>query len=94
MDAGKAIAMAMAFAALAAASASDVRLEDLEEHWFSETRHGFRMKAKKSAKGTPLKVGGMPGGTCFDKDVQDIRDFAWMNEIEENRPLKPAESGR
>ena len=28
-------------------------------------------------------------GARFDKDVQDIRDFAWMNEIEEFRPLKP-----
>ena len=31
-------------------------------------------------------------GGHFDKDVQDIRDFAWMNEIEEHRPLKPTVS--
>jgi len=55
----KAIAVVMAFAALAAASAADVRLEDLDAHWFSEARHGYRMSAKKSAKGTPLKVGGI-----------------------------------
>ena len=32
-------------------------------------------------------------GAHFDKDVQDIRDFAWMNEIEEHRPLKPTAAG-
>lgn len=28
-------------------------------------------------------------GGRFDDDVQDVRDFAWMNEIELHRPLKP-----
>ncbi len=32
-------------------------------------------------------------GGHFDKDIQDIRDFDWMNEIEEDRPLKLTESG-
>ncbi len=32
-------------------------------------------------------------GAKFDDDVTDIRDFAWMRLIEEERPLKPGEAG-
>ena len=32
-------------------------------------------------------------GAKFDDDVLDIRDFAWMRLVEEERPLKPGTDG-
>jgi hypothetical protein len=32
-------------------------------------------------------------GAKFDDDVLDIRDFAWMRLVEEERPLKPDAEG-
>ena len=32
-------------------------------------------------------------GARFDRNVQDIRDFAWMREVEQYRPLRPGADG-
>ncbi len=55
-----------------AAFAADLRLEDLDPYSFTETKHVFRPRAKKSVRETPLNVGGITYENGLGLKAEDV----------------------